>query len=88
MDAGPCMSFQRLPWLDDASSSPLNYERFTPDWRRLLGWRDVSDESAVLRTLAEFDEIGRNEFLDRHEFGKAKGTGSLWLNIGLQYIHG
>ena len=53
-----------------------------------MGWRDVSDESSVLRTLAEFDEIGRNEFLDRHEFGKAKGTGSLWLNIGLQYIHG
>jgi hypothetical protein len=53
-----------------------------------LGWRDVSDESAVLRTLAEFDEIGRNEFLDRHGFGKAKGADSLWLNIGLQYIHG
>jgi len=30
-------------------------------------------KNSVLQALAEFDEIGRDAFLDRYEFGKARG---------------
>jgi hypothetical protein len=29
--------------------------------------------NSVLQALAEFDELGRDEFLDRYKFGKARG---------------
>jgi hypothetical protein len=33
---------------------------------------DISDPTAVLKAIAEFDELGRDTFLDKYGFGHAR----------------
>jgi len=37
---------------------------------------DITDRRSVLRAIAEFDRIGRNDFLAKYGFGPAR---SYWL---------
>lgn len=39
---------------------------------RGLEWRSLTSREAVLRAMAEYDELGREEFLERYGFGHAK----------------
>ena len=34
--------------------------------------RDLTSREAVLKAIAEFDRLGRDEFLSRHNFGRAR----------------
>lgn len=37
-----------------------------------MGLSDLTDRSAVLAALGEFDRLGRDTFLERHGFGRAR----------------
>jgi hypothetical protein len=36
-----------------------------------MSWSDLDSRDAVLRALAEFDQLGRESFLEKYGFGRA-----------------
>ena len=39
---------------------------------KVVGLSDLSDRAAVLRAMAEFDDLGRETFLKRYGYGPAR----------------
>lgn len=50
--------------------SNYNLQGFT--WGLIVPFRKVTDREAVLKAIAEFDELGREEFLTKYEFNEAR----------------